>query len=934
MQQSAPTPSDTTTETRRDRIARITAAGGLAELPIGFDERDGDWESVRSDDPFEVLYLDGRQWMHITQDTVERHYRLLSDLWRTKKLRMHSGAAGRQIAMRYGGEDNVDRFPALVDAAYRRIGTQEGREREFRQIDTERRERGERAIAKMVNAYLHDGLLEPGETDALLADGVDAGLTPDETAEYIEDRLHFGGFRADAIPLAEPPAARLRSVSWRTAKRRAEDDARRAGNVAPFKFEQGAAISLEELVALCDRYPEEAAGYMYRGYFETWLSGRLGDAPLAARVRAARVANPDDPSKGLEVAVRLILVQTGIRPQVSVRASTPAIALGEIPVGASASAHVELNTEGRTRVWGSVRVEPALPGLAVQSAFELPGNGIDIGFDSTDVAPGDYSANLVIEPIGANATSTVRVSYRVLPLVFQPQPASFALGELPFGESRAAKVVVATSPAGGRLVGSAKLLSPHPGVRLVGNVGGSASELTVEVDSRQFRAGERYESVVRFDTNAGPLEVPVSFQIGLRTKMVAMWAAGSAIAGAATLWLVRELLANVGGFEGWYSTIGSIAGLSSQQAKAAAVLAGAILAGAWYVRRRVRGNRAKDPPDTDVGSSVAARDSAGDIADDADAAPRSRANAWPMVSFALLVLAVYFSVAYPDGMSPTFWTFFAATGAGVLGWRRGKLVKRGRKRAALLSFIAACAAALSFSPSALSAGTMGQWQPFAEWTWSLGASPAVARNLGPSKGVRRSLSRAARDDREGAVRAASDAVRAREDDADAWLLLAAYSLDARDYDRAYSEALRAQQLRPASGTVLAAVGAILVERNRTDLAMRALRAAVTNDPGSEAANFVYGCTLAANEATASVASLFLRRAAAASDDPQVSSAECTSAEKPYSRARWWASVVQHEYDARLRQASKRVADLPLPRVPGTQGTSGESSGERDMQGDV
>src|SRR5688572_22664091 len=81
------------THPRRDRIARVTAAGGLQELPVGFDERDGDWETVRSDNPFEALYLDHEAWSRITQETVERHYKLLSDFWQTKKLRMHSGAA-------------------------------------------------------------------------------------------------------------------------------------------------------------------------------------------------------------------------------------------------------------------------------------------------------------------------------------------------------------------------------------------------------------------------------------------------------------------------------------------------------------------------------------------------------------------------------------------------------------------------------------------------------------------------------------------------------------------------------------------------------------------------------------------------------------------------------------------------------------------------
>jgi Tfp pilus assembly protein PilF len=412
--------------------------------------------------------------------------------------------------------------------------------------------------------------------------------------------------------------------------------------------------------------------------------------------------------------------------------------------------------------------------------------------------------------------------------------------------------------------------------------------------------------------------------------------------GGAVLWLTRELLAKAGGFEGWYSTLGSLGSLTSQQARAATALFAAIAAAAWYVRRRIEGKDTEGPPAVpEESASVTDGDAkAVDAPEDAAVVKRSRRNPWPFVSFVLLMFAAYFAIAYPEGMSPVFWTLFAATGAGVLGWQRGKRVKRGRKRSVILSFVAAAATALSYSPSALTVGAMGQWQPFAEWAWSLGASPSVARDLGPSKGVRRSMERAARGDRDGALRAASDAVRARQDDADAWLLLAAYSLDARDYDRAYSEALRAQQLRPGSGIVLAAIGAILMERDRADLAMRALRSAVRSDPGSEAANLVYGCTLAQEETTQGVASQFLRRAAAAADGRQVTHEECMSPDKPYSSARWWAAALEHEYNARLRQASRRVAALPLPPMPGASNTrtrEGTREGTRELagsQGDV
>jgi tetratricopeptide (TPR) repeat protein len=262
-----------------------------------------------------------------------------------------------------------------------------------------------------------------------------------------------------------------------------------------------------------------------------------------------------------------------------------------------------------------------------------------------------------------------------------------------------------------------------------------------------------------------------------------------------------------------------------------------------------------------------------------------------------------------------FWTLVAATVAGLRGWRRGRQVRRGRKRSATAVLAGSLAAVLAYSDSVWSAAPLGQWQPLAEAAWALGVPPDVARGLGPSAGVRRSIEREFDDDRQGAIREASEAAAARADDSDASLLLAAYHLEAGDLSRAYQAALSAQAARPASGTTLAAVGAVLLARGERELASRALRAAVTRDPGSAAANLVYGCQLAGSDATVESASLFLRRAAAAASVQRLPVSRCLAPVKPYTRARWWASMFQSEYEPRLRQASARVAALPLPPMP-------------------
>ena len=41
-----------------ERIISITETGGFESIPEDFDDEDGDWRVIKSDNPFEILYLD------------------------------------------------------------------------------------------------------------------------------------------------------------------------------------------------------------------------------------------------------------------------------------------------------------------------------------------------------------------------------------------------------------------------------------------------------------------------------------------------------------------------------------------------------------------------------------------------------------------------------------------------------------------------------------------------------------------------------------------------------------------------------------------------------------------------------------------------------------------------------------------------------------
>lgn len=78
-------------ETLEDRIVRSTESGGLISVPLNFDEQNGDWVIILSNDPFKVLYLDYRQYVFIKPSMVERNFTTLNAFWSNKLGVMNTG---------------------------------------------------------------------------------------------------------------------------------------------------------------------------------------------------------------------------------------------------------------------------------------------------------------------------------------------------------------------------------------------------------------------------------------------------------------------------------------------------------------------------------------------------------------------------------------------------------------------------------------------------------------------------------------------------------------------------------------------------------------------------------------------------------------------------------------------------------------------------
>jgi hypothetical protein len=219
---SVPVTTDATIVDSRsieERLAAITAAGGLTVLPPNFGDANGDWTTVSSENPFIVLCLDPSQANCIEPEMVAHHRELLQRFWQEKLRSMSQGAARYAILKKYGGSDESERrvrsYPELIERAYEQLATRSGIEAAARRIERERETLvGERVDQKLEDLIV-DGVLQPEEVRVLLEFGEREGVRRPVVAERIQQQLQrrgfVGGIELDGDAALE---ARLLSTAW------------------------------------------------------------------------------------------------------------------------------------------------------------------------------------------------------------------------------------------------------------------------------------------------------------------------------------------------------------------------------------------------------------------------------------------------------------------------------------------------------------------------------------------------------------------------------------------------------------------------------------------------------------------------------------------------------------------------------------------------
>lgn len=175
------------------QIQMATKNGGLNRVPEDFDHRNGSWTTIRSENPFTILYLDYRQHLSITPEMVSGNYHILSEFWKEKLLIMNRGARD-QIEKRYGA-GTVNEAPKRLDAAYDSIKTKEGILLHFKEADGRRIREGISSLDELLELSLHRSDFSEREAGIIIQKGVRNGLEAGEVKDHILAELSKRGFK-------------------------------------------------------------------------------------------------------------------------------------------------------------------------------------------------------------------------------------------------------------------------------------------------------------------------------------------------------------------------------------------------------------------------------------------------------------------------------------------------------------------------------------------------------------------------------------------------------------------------------------------------------------------------------------------------------------------------------------------------------------------
>jgi len=309
-----------------------------------------------------------------------------------------------------------------------------------------------------------------------------------------------------------------------------------------FKFKNGEASSVFELISLCDRYPDEAEDYLFNGYLERWLFAR-GKTDIANLSPNIVASYQQARRKGLEMFVRGLCEDEGIDAYPKIFAQPNELDLGELPVGYQKKVSLEIGNNGRGFAWGDVSLDGNLVGMSVsKKIFDSSNETFDIDLDTLEVSPGNYYGDLVIDIEGISEPCRILLRYTVRKLQFLTEPPSeLDLGTIPHDQpfvDDSFRIICESART--RIKGTASTNKEYLQVT-PDNFEGSSLEFSLHLDTTFLEAGH-HKAEISLETNNGEYPVTVYFRKVLRWDIITKLAAEIGIPTGLCMYCIRLIL--------------------------------------------------------------------------------------------------------------------------------------------------------------------------------------------------------------------------------------------------------------------------------------------------------------------------------------------------------------------------------------------------------
>lgn len=291
--------------TLNERITASTESGGLKQLPENFDDENGDWQVIKSSDPFRILYLDYKLYEFVTPDIVSSNYKILQRFWTDKLGMMMVGGNRASFKTKYG-DGTIENSQSILKKAYDKLSTSAGISQYYQEINSARLKAGADGLRVNIRQMTMDGDASKDEILFCFEEGVKYNLSHEETASIIKKTFDELSLMPYGTATGSTISEQLLSVEhWMTktkineAERIKKEKELLRVQILPGKY----ATTLEEMGAILFEDPAEAKEIIK----EDLLKGVVGqkDMVLARDVAAICKDKRDLNACFLKIAYKL-----------------------------------------------------------------------------------------------------------------------------------------------------------------------------------------------------------------------------------------------------------------------------------------------------------------------------------------------------------------------------------------------------------------------------------------------------------------------------------------------------------------------------------------------------------------------------------------------------------------------------------------------------